>query len=246
MRILPTCFGIILATAPLAAGNAGWTDFFKSVPGLSPPPAENSGGLSDADIADGLREALAVGAERAVDILGRQGGFLQDPQVHIPLPKTLQTAAKGLRLLGQGQLADDFETTMNRAAEQAIPQTLQIVKDTVREMTWQDVRGILNGGDDSATQFLREHAGERLRQAVRPVVAEATDRSGATAAYKRLVSRLGDGLGGLAASDALDLDSYVTEKALDGLFLKLAAEEREIRRNPVARSTDLLKKVFGS
>ena len=143
----------------------------------------------------------------------------------------------------------------HRAAEQAIPKTLGIVKQTVRDMSLEDVRGILSGGDDAATRFLRERAGGSLHDAILPIVAEATDKAGATSAYKALKTRadkslggLGGGLGGLGGlvdTNSLDLDSYVTGKTLDGLFLKLAAEEKAIRENPVARTTDLLKSVFG-
>jgi hypothetical protein len=249
MKVTHLAASLLLAGIPLAAGSAGWQDLLNAVPGGVPGLSSSTDGsdqLSDADIGAGLREALSVGAERAVSVLGRSGGYLDDPQVRIPLPDVLQTAAKGFRLFGKEQLVDDFETTVNRAAEQAIPKTLEIVKQTVRDMTLQDVRGILNGGDDSATQFLRDKAGEQLQQAVRPIVADATDRSGATAAYKRLANQLGTGMGGWVDTGSLDLDSYVTEKTLDGLFTKLAAEEREIRRNPLARSTELLKQVFGN
>lgn len=240
---------VALVLAPLTSGNADWRDLLKSLPESAPQtPATKeltSSRLSNSDIAAGLRQALSVGAERAVAILGRSGGYLDDPQVRIPLPGVLQTAAKGFRMFGQDQLVDDFETTVNRAAERAIPQTLDIVKATVRDMTLKDVRAILNGPDDSATRFLREHAGEQLQQAIRPIVAEATEASGATAAYKRLANQLGSGQGGWMDGGVLDLDGYVTEKTLDGLYLKLADEERQIRHDPVARSTDLLKKVFG-
>lgn len=211
--------------------------------------------MSDSQINAGLKEALSVGAERAVALLGRSGGFLNDGSVRIPLPGVLGTAAKGLRAVGQGSYVDEFETTVNRAAEQAIPKTLGIVKQTVRDMSLEDVRGILSGGDDAATRFLRERAGGSLHDAILPIVAEATDKAGATSAYKALKTRadkslggLGGGLGGLGGlvdTNSLDLDSYVTGKTLDGLFLKLAAEEKAIRENPVARTTDLLKSVFG-
>lgn len=251
MKLMRFGLALVVGLAPLASGYAGWRDLLESLPGggatTQPDSSDSTDSmLSEADIGDGLREALAVGAERAVAILGRDGGYLNDPEVRIPLPGVLQSAAKGLRMFGQQQLVDDFETTVNRAAEQAIPKTLGIVKDTVRDMTLQDVRGILDGGDDSATRFLRERAGERLQQAIKPIVAEATDASGATAAYKRLASKAGSSMGGWVDTGSLDLDSYVTEKTLDGLFLKLAHEERRIRENPVARTTDLLKKVFGS
>lgn len=250
MKLHAIALGFLFALAPLSSGNADWRDLLKSVPGSasSTVPLALQGGqaLSNSEIGDGLREALSVGAERAVDILGRDGGFLNDPKVRIPLPGVLDTAAKGFRLFGKDQLVTDFETTVNRAAEQAIPKTLGIVKETIRDMSMDDVRGILNGGQDSATRFLREKGGERMQQAVRPIVADATESSGATSAYKRLANQVGSGLGGWVDTGSLDLDEYVTEKTLDGLFLKLADEERQIRENPVARTTDLLKKVFGS
>jgi hypothetical protein len=225
---------------------------------LQPTPQGGSAGvaasLTESQIDSGLKQALSIGAERAVEVLGRSGGFLNDGSVRIPMPGVLDTVGKGLRAAGQGQYVDQFETTMNRAAEQAIPATLEIVKKTVSEMTLEDVRGILAGGDDAATRFLRDRAGDSLAQAIRPIVSEATTQAGATSAYKAL-SAQADGmlgglgglgsLGGLVSPQTLDLDGYVTEKTLDGLFLKLAAEEKAIRENPMARSTDLLKTVFG-
>lgn len=245
--------GLVLAVGTAAAGfddlfkSAG--DLLKGTPGLS---SGASASLSESQISAGLKEALSVGAERAVSLLGREGGFLNDSSVRIPLPGVLGSAAKGLRAVGQGHYVDAFETTVNRAAEEAIPQTLDIVKDTVRTMTLEDVRGILSGGDDAATQFLRERAGGSLREAILPIVSRATDSAGATSAYKSLKTQadgtLGGfgGLGGLIDTGSLDLDAYVTDKTLDGLFLKLAAEEKAIRQDPVARTTDLLKTVFGN
>lgn len=247
MRPQSIALGTLLALTITGLAHAGWRDMLDSLTGGAGSQSSTATtGLTDAEIGDGLREALAVGASRAVDILARRGGYLDDPQVRIPLPKPLQTAAKGLRMVGKGQLVDDFETTVNRAAEQAVAKTLPIVKDTVRDMSLQDVRAILSGADDAATQYLRQHAGTRLQEAVRPIVAQATDAAGATAAYKRLSGQVSSGLGGLVDSSTLDLDDYVTTKTLDGLYTKLADEERRIRQNPVARTTDLLKKVFGS
>lgn len=248
-----------LLCAAVGVAHAGFDDLLKSAGGLfggggNVPATAVAPGLSDGQIGAGLREALSVGAERAVALLGQQGGFLDDPSVRVPLPGMLGTVAQGLRAAGQGRYVDEFETAVNRAAEQAVPQTLDIVKQTVRDMTLQDVRGILTGGDDAATRFLRERAGGSLREAVLPIVAQSTDRAGATAAYKALRNQAGQalggfgglgGLGGLVDTGALDLDAYVTDKTLDGLFLKLAAEERKIRENPVARSTELLETVFG-
>ena len=245
--------GLVVSLGP---ASAGFHDMFKSAGDLLKGAAGVSSGgaaaLSDAQINDGLKEALSVGARRAVELLGRQGGFLDDASVRIPLPGVLGSAAKGLRAAGQGQYVDDFETTVNRAAEKAVPQTLDIVQNTVRNMSLQDVRGILEGGDDAATQYLRKHAGPQLREAILPIVSSATDSAGATSAYKTLKSQadgaLGGlgGLGGLVDTGSLDLDGYVADKTLDGLFVKLAAEEKAIRENPVARTSDILKTVFGS
>jgi len=256
-------YGAVFAGLLSAGASAGFGDLLNSAGGILEQTAPLLGGgtassLTDSQIDAGLKQALSIGAERAVALLGKQGGFLNDGSVRIPLPGVLETAGKGLRAVGQGQYVDQFEQTVNRAAEQAIPKTLDIVKKTVEGMTLQDVRGILAGGDDAATRFLRERAGGELHQAIKPIVAEATDSAGATAAYKTLVAKSGDSInsslgalggllgGGSGTPASLDLDEYVTEKALDGLFLKLAAEEKAIRENPLARSTDLLKQVFAN
>lgn len=256
MKIKIFTTSLILTAACLTgASHAGFGDLFKSAEGLldkAPGLSSSSVGssLTDGQISQGLKEALSVGAERAVSILGESGGFLNDGSVRIPLPGMLGTAASGLRAAGQGQYVDQFETAVNRAAEQAIPETLDIVKQTVRDMSLQDVRGILSGGNDAATRFLRERAGGSLHTAILPIVSQATDNAGATSAYKSLKGKA-DGmlgglgsLGGLVDTGSLDLDSYVADKTLDGLFLKLAAEEKAIRENPVARTTDILKTVF--
>lgn len=268
---LPKPPAMLVAALSLAvcagAGATGFGDVFKSI-GSALESAQPVGGnqtgtsaavssLSNSQIDAGLKQALSIGAKRAVELLGKNGGFLDDPSVHIPLPGVLQTVGQGLRAAGQGQYVDQFEQTVNRAAEQAIPKTLDIVQHTVQNMTLDDVRGILAGGDDAATQYLRGHAGQSLRDAIEPIVAQATDSVGVTAAYKQMMAHYGDSLsgslgalggllGGSGAPQSLNLDEYVTSKTLDGLFLKLAAEEKAIRENPVARSTDLLKQVFGS
>jgi len=265
MRALIRRAGVVLAIGALSmtSANAGFDDLLKSAGGLLEGGGSAIGlgtdagtSLTNQQIDQGLKQALSVGAERAVQLLGQSGGFLNDGSVRIPLPGVLETAGKTLRSVGQGQYVDQFETTVNRAAEQAVPQTLDIVKKTVEGMTLEDVRGILNGGDDAATRFLRDRAGSDLHTAIKPIIARATDQAGATSAYKNLVAQSGSALGGLAGGlggllgnsqpASLDLDEYVTEKTLDGLFLKLAAEEKAIRENPLARSTDLLKTVFAN
>nr|VFJ53142.1 MAG: Protein of unknown function (DUF4197) [Candidatus Kentron sp. DK]VFJ68559.1 MAG: Protein of unknown function (DUF4197) [Candidatus Kentron sp. DK] len=226
--------------------------------GLSSVGTPATGSAKDSDVGLGLKEALSIGAERAVALLGKSGGFLNDKSVRIGLPGSLDQAARLARAAGQDALVDEFVTTVNLAAEKAIPETIDIVQQVVREMSWPDAQAILTGPDDAATQYLRKKGGSALAGRIRPIVSEATDASGATSAYKRLVgfaqgqlgsstggSGLGSVLGGLMGSNSMDLDSYVTDKALDGLFLKLALEEKAIRTNPAVRSTDLLKSVFG-
>jgi len=246
-------FGLALAGPATSVGLDG---LFKSAEGfLDGGGTTSSGdlaGLTDAQIDAGLKQALSLGTERAVAVLGQPGGFLNDPQVRIPLPGVLSSAADGLRAAGQGRYVDDFENAVNRAAESAIPRTLDIVQQTVADMSLQDVRGILTGPDDAATQFLRERAGDDLLAAVMPVVRQATDAAGVTSAYKALVAQGGGmlggigGLGGLLGTDSLDLDRYVANETLEGLFVKLAAEEQRIRQDPVARTTDLLETVFSN
>jgi len=240
--VLLVCFAVV--------AHAGLGDLFKSAQDALKSDHASAGvelgaGLTNSEIGNGLKQALDVGAERAVALLGKSGGYLDDPQVRIPLPGSLDTVAKGLRAVGYGGVVDEFETTINRAAEEAIPQTLDIIKQAVTGMTLEDVRGILNGGDTAATDFLRKRAGGDLHDAVLPIVGQATDQVGATAAYKDLANQATESLGGLVSTRSIDLDEYVTDKAMKGLFLKLAQEERRIRENPLARSTELLKTVFG-
>jgi hypothetical protein len=248
-------FGLIMIAAMglvSSVGHAGIGDLLKQADELLNTTKNtntkngSSSHLSDSRIDAGLKQALSVGAERAIKLLGSRGGFLNDSSVRIPLPGMLKSVGKGLRAVGQGEYVDQFETTVNRAAEEAIPQTLSVVKKTVTNMTLKDVRGILNGGDSAATKFLQRRAGKSLHAVIKPIVAKATDKSGATAAYKKLMGKADKTLGGFLKTESTDLDDYVTSKTLDGLFLKLAAEEKKIRKDPVARTTDLLQQVFAN
>lgn len=233
---------------------AGLSDMLKETAGQFTQGNSSSistSALSESEIGAGLKEALSIGAEHAVDYLGKPGGFLNDSNVRIPLPGSVDKIASGLRAVGQGALVDEFELTMNRAAEEAIPQTLDIIQTTVQNMTLEDVRGILSGGDDAATQFLRKNTWDSMHGAVMPIVTKATNQTGATASYKKLTSSSGGTIGALggllgSSSDVLNLDSYVTDKTLDGMFYMLAKKEKDIRNNPLAQSTDLLKQVFGN
>ncbi|OOZ37246.1 DUF4197 domain-containing protein [Solemya velesiana gill symbiont] len=236
-----------------ATVHADWQDWLKSATEKledssvteSLGAGSTSSALSNDQIIQGLKEALRVGTKKAVELLGKEGGYLNDGQVRIPLPDALETVAKGLRAVGQDKMVDEFIETMNRAAEQAVPKTLDIFVDTIQQMSLSDAKGILEGSDTAATDYFRETSGDRLGQVIAPIVKQATEKAGVTAAYKALIKEVGF-LGNYVDMDAMDLDRYVTDKAMDGLFLKLAEEEKLIRRDPVARTTDILKTVFGS
>jgi hypothetical protein len=207
-------------------------------------------GLSQEQVLGGLREALASGVQHAVTNLGRADGFLKDVNVRIPLPSALQSTEKALRRLGQQQLADQFITTMNRAAEQAVPEAAAVLADSVRQMSVADAKAILTSTNTAATEYFKRTSETNLFTRLLPIVKKTTGDVGVTAAYKQMVDKVSGGFGGFASSflkpETLDLDSYVTHKALDGLFLKIADQEKLIRENPAARATDVLQKVFGS
>ncbi len=201
--------------------------------------------LSQDQIARGLKEALGRGMDQAVTQLGKQGGFLSNPTVRIPVPERLQTVEKVLRRAGQEKLADDFVASMNHAAERAVPAAASVFADAVKKMTVEDARAILTGPDNAATEYFRTKSGARLQEKFRPIVAEATAQAGVTSAYKGMVDRAGFASSLLKAYSP-DLDGYVTERAADGLFKVVAEEERKIRENPAERTTELLRTVFGA
>ncbi|HEY5789482.1 MAG TPA: DUF4197 domain-containing protein [Gammaproteobacteria bacterium] len=239
---------LFCATLAMASHAADWRDLGGSVLkglGGSSSSTPAAGALSESEVIAGLKEALVKGSEIVVGSLGREDGFLKNPDVRIPLPDTLQSIGKGMRSFGMGSYVDSFETSLNRAAEQAAPEALELLLDSVRGMSLDDAMGILNGPDDAATRYFREHNEARLGERFLPIVREATASVGVTQAYKAMLSK-----GGMATQffdpQSLDLDHYVTAEAIDGLFLLLAREEQSIRENPVARTTDLLQKVFGS
>ncbi|MDJ0807980.1 MAG: DUF4197 domain-containing protein [Gammaproteobacteria bacterium] len=202
--------------------------------------------LSNSDIVAGLKEALASGVETSVNTLGRTDGFLADELVRIAMPESLQSVAQLARQTGQGQYVDEFETTLNRAAEKAVPEASGILGDAIRAMSVTDAKAILNGPDNAATAYFRKTSEARLAEKFLPIVQQATGQVGVTSAYKSLVGQAGGLLSGFMNTDSLDLDKYVTNQAMDGLFKYIAIQEQQIRENPTARTTDLLKKVFSS
>jgi hypothetical protein len=219
---------------------------------ISSPALQN---LSEDQLVSGLKEALAKGVENAVTNLGRTNGFLKDAEVRIPLPQSLQLTEKSLRSFGQEKFVDEFETTLNHAAEEAVRSAGPVLGDAVRQMTIADAKSILNGTNmTAATDYFERIAGTNLYHTFLPIVQSATAKTGLTSTYKELIgkiqtSKLAGVLGVFGSlgnnQDALDLDAYVTRQALTGLFKKTAEEERRIRTDPAARTTELLQKVFG-
>ena len=201
-----------------------------------------SAGCGDASA--GVKEALAKGADYAVASLGKSGGFLGNSKVKIPLPGYLQKAESGLRMFGLGKQADQLVETMNHAAENAVAEAKPILSDSIKKMSVQDAKGILTGGDDSVTQYFKRTSTEQLTAKFMPIVKAATSKLQLADQYNAFAGKAASA--GLVDAKDADIDSYVTQKAMDGLFLMIAEEEKKLRSNPVAAGSALLKKVFGA
>jgi hypothetical protein len=204
------------------------------------------GGLSQNEVLAALRQALSQGTGAAIAQLGQSDGFWKDPQVRVPLPAFIGRYESAVRAVGYGGTLDQFQLTLNRAAEQAVPQAANIIGNAISRMTVTDAKEILDGPSDAATQFFKRSASDELYQSILPIVSQTTAEAGVTQQYKKLANKAGPILRLSGSNIPADLDGYVTQKALDGVFLKIAAEEARIRADPAARSTELLKKVFGS
>lgn len=200
--------------------------------------------LSNADATAGLRAALERGAAAAVSLLGQENGFLGNPAVRIPLPETLLSAANFLRRLGQGKRIDALETSMNRAAEAAVPAAKPLLVDAVKAMTVQDAQQILKGGETSVTDFFAGKTREPLGVKFLPIVTTATEKVDLVSKYNAVASKA-SGFGLLSAEQA-NLQQYVTGKTLDGLYKMIGEEEKKIRQDPVATGSAILKSVFGA
>ncbi len=206
--------------------------------------AAGLGTLSNQETASGLKEALARGADVAVSQLGRQDGFLGDSRVRIPLPDSLRAGEKMMRTLGMKKEADQLIETMNRAAESAVVEAKPILLDAVRKMNFDDAKGILTGGDDAATQFFKRRTSAPIGEKFLPIVKRATAKLQLADQYNRYAGQAAK-LGLVKEQDA-NIDSYVTHKALDGLFLMIAEQERSIRKDPIGTGSKLLQNVFGA
>jgi hypothetical protein len=252
MRPRHLALALIAALPFLAIGDAGSQSLRDSLRDQVLGPRTGTSNLSERDATGGIKEALAQGVDRSIRQLGKEDGFFRDQAVKILVPEKLRRAADLARQLGAGKKVDAFELSMNRAAEKAVPAAATILGDSVRQMTLQDAIGLVRGGDTSATDFFRRTSEDKLYQSFRPIVEKQTAAVGVTQKYKDFTKKAGgSALAGALLGDSgsgntrADLDDYVTREAIDGLFHVIAEQEKQIRRNPASRTTDLLRRVFG-
>ena len=199
--------------------------------------------FSNAEVGAGLKEALRVGTGNVVNLLGMADGFNLDPKIHIPLPDTLGTVKKFLEKAGMSKTLDELELKLNRAAELAVPKAKTLFEKAISEMSFSDVMNIFNGPDDAATRFFQNKMTPDLVKEMHPIIENALNEAGAVHAFERVMGEYKTIP--FVPDVKADLTDYTVEKGLDGIFYYVAQEEAAIRNNPAARTTDLLKKVFG-
>jgi len=235
--------GLLLLPLPAFAQ----TDWMKQGQDLLGGAAKSQTSTSTADttqIAAGLKEALRVGSETVVGQLGRADGFNADPAIHIPLPKSFKSVQSALKPLGKTNLLDDLELRLNRAAEQATPKAKALFLAAIEGMTLDDVMGIFNGPQDAATRYFQKKMSPQLAVEMKPIVDQALAQAGAVQAFENVMGQYRSVP--FVPDVKADLSDYVVEQGMNGIFHYLAKEEAAIRQNPVKRTTELLKTVFGT
>jgi hypothetical protein len=234
-------FFVVLLTLLFAVSfcYAGFLDdIFKKTPFLSSKQE-----LDEGTVISGLKEALSIGTDKAVKEVSKIDGYLGNEAIKILMPENIQKVADVLRKVGYQKPVDDFILSMNRAAEKAAPKAAAYFVDSVKRMTFEDAKKILNGGDTAATDFFKSKTYDKLFSDFKPAISSSMDEVGVTRSYKEMMGKYTSIP--FMKAESLDVDKYVTTKALDGLFYMVAREEKKIRTDPGARVTDLLKKVFG-
>ena len=209
----------------------------------APANAQSLASLSNKDAVAGLKDALIQGAGKAVGQLGAADGFLGDAKVKIPLPDSIKRVESALRMVGMGKQADELVVSMNRAAEMAVKEATPVLTESIKKMSVQDAKGILTGGDDAATQYFRRTTSDQLTQRFLPIVKKMTAKVQLAEQYNSLAGQAATF--GLVKQEDANIDNYVTRKALDGLYLMIAEQERAIRKDPVGAATGMAQKVFG-
>ena len=224
----------VLAQEPPKARRPSIFDKITEQLGVAKPA------VSGDKTADGIREALRVGAERAVELVSKPDGYFRNRLIKILMPEKLRAADKALRVIGLGKVSDDLILSMNRAAEAAAPAAKPIFVDAVKKMTFDDARRILTGNDTAATQYFKEKTSIDLASAFKPLIDKSIDETGVVKFYNQMFGKIP-----FMKDDAFHIHGYVLQKSLDGLFFMLGEEEKKIRKDPAARVTQILKDVFG-
>lgn len=243
------CLFATPATAfDFSKGLGGLTDSLnQTVAPANNKSSDNSGAisaLSNSDVIAGLKDALRVGSERVVGQLGKTDGFNADPKIHIPLPDSMQRVKSTLSSIGMGSMMDDLELKLNRAAEAATPKAKALFGDAIKAMTIEDAKNILNGPDDAATQYFKGKMSQPLSDDMRPIVDSALQEAGAIQAYDAVMGKYQSMP--LVPNIKADLTQHVLDLGMQGIFQYMASEEAAIRKEPVKRTTEILKKVFGA
>jgi hypothetical protein len=234
MRLLMLCIGLLVCSSAARAQ----LDQLEQRIGIG-----SGGSLSESKVASGLKDALQVGTDNAVKLTGKTDGYFGNQAIKILMPSNLRSVEKGLRAVGYGPKVDDFILSMNRSAEAAAPAARKIFVDAILAMSFDDAKKILSGSDTAATDYFKGKTTDDLTTAFRPFVEKTMDENGVTRQYKELTDQYQSIP--FAKSQMFDINKYVITKALDGLFFELAEQERQIRKDPMARTTNLLKEVFG-
>lgn len=236
-------FSVMLFT--LCTASFCFADLLGDVmKGIKAPAASSAGaGLDDGTVVSGLKEALSIGTGNAVTSVSSLDGYFANAAIKILMPEKIQNVADLLRTVGFHKQVDDFVLSMNRAAEKAAPKARQHFVGAIKEMTFDDARKILGGGNTAATDYFKGKTSSKLTAEFKPIISASMNEVGTTRAYKEMMGKYTSLP--FAQAESMDLDHYVTGKALDGLFYMVGQEEQKIRTNPAARVTDVLKKVFG-
>jgi Protein of unknown function (DUF4197) len=246
-RFLPMTLLVMFVTQANALKLSDLADAMKPTGGASTANTSSTGGvdsLSNAEASGGLKEALTQGVGKAVATLGAADGFFGNKEVKIPLPSSLQKIQKGMKLVGMGKQSDELVLKMNRAAEAAVPEAKTLLVGSIKQMTLADAKAILTGPQDAATQYFKKTTSAQMAEKFLPIVTKATENVKMADSYNKYAA-MGSKFGVVKKEDA-NINQYVTQKALDGVYLMVAKEEAAIRKDPLGQASSLLKKVFGA
>jgi len=243
-RIKPILAATVVSIGLFAGGCANNAELLDGLEEISSQIGQSGGALTTADISNGLKQALSISSQQVVQQLGQTGGYNLDPKIHIPLPRALVNAREVASKVGLAGSFDSLETRLNQAAEQAAPKARSLFLNAISQMTLSDARGILQGPDDAATQFFKRTTGQPLSDAMRPIIDNSLSKVGAVRSFNQLLASYRQIP--FAPPVEADLTAHVLEKGMSGIWYYIAQEEQAIRQNPLKRTTELLKRVFGS